>query len=146
MLWFHCFLPSNFFDDANKNQSRVRSPNDTVGERRAKKKKKQAEEAVEEKAQLQTDEEDLEQRQQQHVHCIARGFKSFPAASSNPNPTSSSLGNPMFLFRFLEDRLECSMRGEGPDNQEKKAQILSAVSFCGNKDIGKEFFCVSSVG
>jgi hypothetical protein len=34
---------------------------------------------VEEKAQLQTDEEDLEQ-QQQHVHCIARGFKSFPAA------------------------------------------------------------------
>ncbi len=61
MLWSHCFLPSNFFDDANNNQSRVRSPNDTVGERRARKKKKQAEEVVEEKAQLQTEEEDLEE-------------------------------------------------------------------------------------
>ncbi len=145
MLWCHCFLPSNFFDDANKNQSRVRSPNDTAGERRAKKKKKQAEEVVEEEAQLETEEEDLEQ-QQQHVHCIAGGFKSFPAASSNPNPTSSSLGNPMFLFRFLEERPECAMRGEAADKQEKKVQFLFAVSFCGKKDIGKEFFCVSSVG
>jgi hypothetical protein len=64
----------------------VRNSNDTVGERRAKKKKKQAEEVVEKEEQLQTEEEDVEQ--QQHVHCIAGGFKSFPAASSNPNPTS----------------------------------------------------------
>jgi hypothetical protein len=122
----------------------VRSPNDTVGERRAQKKKKQAEEVVEEEAQLQTEEEDLEE--QQHVHCIAGGFKSFPAASSNPNSTSSSLGNPMYLFRFLEERLEAAMRGEAADKKEKKAQFLFAVSFCGNKDIGKELFCVCSVG
>jgi len=38
----------------------MRSPNDTVGERRAKKKKKQAEKIVEEEAQLETEEEDLE--------------------------------------------------------------------------------------
>ncbi len=123
----------------------MRSPNDTVGERRAKKKKKQAEEVVEEEAQLQTEVEDLEQQQQQHVHCIAGGFKSFPAASSNPNPTSSSLGNPMFPFRFLEERPKRAMRGEAADKQERKAQFLFAVSFCGKKDVVEEFFCVSSV-
>jgi hypothetical protein len=69
VLWSHCFLPSNFFDNANKNQSRVRSPNDTVGERRAKKKKNQAEEVVEEEAQLQTEEEDLEERQKGALYC-----------------------------------------------------------------------------
>jgi hypothetical protein len=141
VLWSHCFLPSNFFVDANKNQSRVRNSNDTVGERRAKKKKKQAEEVVEKEEQLQTEEEDVEQ--QQHVHCIAGGFKSF----QQHLPTLiQRRGNPMFLFRFSEERLECAMRGEAADNQQKKAQFLFAVSFCGNKDMGKEFICVSSVG